>query len=340
MTVPSRAVRVALLPATLACLAIISSVLLIVLVAGLIAYPFGSRRRALRIAWFGLVYCGMEVVVLARGLGIWLRHRRSPPAWEAANDRLLEWALATVLGSARVRLGFTVVVEGSGSAAALTGDEPVLVLARHGGPGDSFSLVYLLEGLFHRRTRLVAKDILQLDPAIDLLLNRRGSCFVGSPGGGSRNPERLAACTAGLQAGDALLLFPEGENWTPRRRLRAIRRLRERRRQRSARAAELMDNVLPPRPSGVAACLGARTDLRVVVAAHTGLDRIVSVAGLWRALPFQTPMTVRFWPVETPAGEVTTDRVTEWLTCEWSMVDQWIDKQREAAQVVPGSAAP
>lgn len=340
MTVPSRPVRVALLPVILAGIAVVGSVLLIVLFAGLIAYPFGSRRRALRIAWFGLVYCGMEVVVLTRGAGIWLRHRRSTPEWEAANDRLLDWALATVLACARVRLGFTVVVEGDGSAAALDGEAPVLVLARHGGPGDSFSLVYLLEAVFGRRTRLVAKDILQLDPAIDLLLNRRGSCFVGPPGAGSRNPGRLAACTAGLQAGDALLLFPEGENWTPRRRSRAIRRLRERRRQRSARAAELMDHVLPPRPSGVAACLGARADLRVVVAAHTGLDQIVSVAGLWRALPFRTPMTVRLWPVETPAGEITTDRVTEWLTAEWSMVDQWIDKQREVAQVASGPGAP
>lgn len=211
----------------------------------------------------------------------------------------------------------------------------MLVLARHGGPGDSFSLVYLIEALYGRRIRIVAKDILQLDPAIDLLLNRRGCCFVGpSSGQGPGNSERLAHCTMGLGHDEALLLFPEGENWTPRRRSRAIRRLRERRRHRAARAAEGMPNVLPPRPSGVNACLGARPGLAVVVAAHSGLDRIVSARQLWDALPFTTPMTVRFWAANPPAFE-SEEAVAEWLTSEWAEVDRWIATQSCGSALTP-----
>jgi predicted acylesterase/phospholipase RssA len=58
------------------------------------------------------------------------------------------------------------------------GTDPVLVLARHGGPGDSFALVHLLLTRYHRGVRIVLKDILQIDPLIDLLLNRLGCCFL------------------------------------------------------------------------------------------------------------------------------------------------------------------
>jgi 1-acyl-sn-glycerol-3-phosphate acyltransferase len=319
LTVPPRLVRLALLPVSVAVVVAVGLTLVLLLVAGLLTVPFGRRGRLLRIAAFGLVYCGMEVAVLGRGLV------RSG----ASNDRLLEWALGVVLGGARRTLGFAVEVEGPGVPEALEGEEPVLVLARHGGPGDSFSLVYLLEAIYGRRVRIVAKDILQLDPAIDLLLNRRGGCFVRPSSRRSTNADRLAACTEELGDGDALLLFPEGENWTPRRRDRALRRLRQRRRHGAARAGELMDNVLPPRPSGVAACLRARPRIKVVIAAHCGLDRIVSVRQLWRAIPFQTAMTVRFWPAQAPPATQDEDAVAAWLTSEWAIVDQWIDSRRE-----------
>lgn len=329
MRVPSRSARIALLPVAVLVIAVIGVLLLALLAAGALVSPFGSGRRLCRIAAFGLAYCAMEFAVLARGLG---RRGRT-------DDRLLVWALNIVLAAARRTLGFTVEIEGRG-VPALEGDDPVLVLARHGGPGDSFSLVYLLEAVYGRRVRIVAKDLLQLDPAIDLLLNRRGSCFVESPSRGAGNAERLAACTSQLGERDALLLFPEGENWTPRRRSRAIERLRARRRHRAATAAELMDNVLPPRPSGVAACLRAGPGINVVVAAHTGLDRIVSAAQLWRAIPFREPMTVRFWPARPhPGPGAGEEAVAEWLTGEWAIVDQWIDSRRERPGEHPAPAA-
>ncbi|HET6915730.1 MAG TPA: 1-acyl-sn-glycerol-3-phosphate acyltransferase [Acidimicrobiales bacterium] len=315
----------ALLPFAVTLILVLAAVLLILLALGVLAAPVARRMRMCRVAAFGLAYCAMEVAVLARGLG---RPRR-------ADGRLLVWALGMVLGAARRTLGFSVEVERDAED-LLGGDEPVLVLARHGGPGDSFSLVYLLEALYGRSVRIVAKDILQLDPAIDLLLNARGSCFVESSSRGLRNADRMAACTLALGEREALLLFPEGENWTPRRRSRAIRRLRARRRHRAANAAELMDNVLPPRPIGVAACLQGRPGIRVVIAAHIGLDRIVSARQLWAAIPFDTPMTVRFWPAQTPPGPgAGEDAIAQWLTGEWAIVDEWIDSRRDAVADQP-----
>lgn len=318
MKVPPRAVRLAMLPLTVGFVMLVAALLMVSLVAGLLAAPFGRRRRVLRVSAFGLAYCGMELAVLARGLA---------PLPTGNDDQLLRWALGVVLGAARRTFGFTVEIEGPGPA-SMEGEGPVLVLARHGGPGDSFSLAYLLEAIYGRRVRIVVKDLLQLDPAVDLLLTRRGCCFIAS-GQRARNSDRVAACSSGLGDREALLLFPEGENWTPRRRVRAIQRLRQRRRHRAANAAELMDNVLPPRPSGVAACLGARPGISVVVAAHSGLDRIVTFRQLWESIPFGSPMTVRFWPAQAPPGpQDGEEAVARWLTAEWAIVDEWIDRRR------------
>jgi hypothetical protein len=129
--------------------------------------------------------------------------------------------------------------------------------------------------------------------------------------------------TRKLGAGDALLLFPEGANWTPNRRLRAIRRLRREHKSEAARTANLMVNVLPPRPGGVFACLDARPDLSVVVVAHAGLDRVVRVRQAWDLLPLTRPMKVRAWP--TAAMPQARDDRLAWLTLEWAVVDQWVD---------------
>jgi 1-acyl-sn-glycerol-3-phosphate acyltransferase len=177
-------------------------------------------------------------------------------------------------------------------------------------------LVHLLLTRYHRGVRIVLKDILQLDPLIDLLLNRLGCCFLPSPsGGGGDLTERLAHMTRGLGPDEALLLFPEGANWTPDRRQRAIRRLRRESKFDAARAATLMTNVLPPRPGGVFACIDARPGLDVVVVAHAGLDKVVRARQAWDQLPLTTPMKVR----------ANQDDRLAWLTLEWAVVDQWVD---------------
>ena len=84
-----------------------------------------------------------------------------------------------------------------------------------------------------------------------------------------------------------------------------------------------MEHVLPPKAGGVLASLDARPEIPVVVIAHTGLDRITSLRNLWRALPFEVPMRVRWWlAAPAPLGE---DDRQRWLTTEWAVVDQWID---------------
>jgi 1-acyl-sn-glycerol-3-phosphate acyltransferase len=330
-TLPPRTARRLLLPVSALILVVLGAIFTLVSLLGILAAPMTSRRRALRLSAFALRYCAVELVAIAAAGFLWLRRAMpgrlgltSEEEWTMANERLLGWALGSVLSAGRRCLGFHVVVADSSDATALTGDHPVLVLARHGGPGDSFALVHLLLTRYHRRPHIVLKDTLQLDPLIDLLLNRLGGCFLPSVAGDRPDvTEGLADMARSLGPRDALLLFPEGANWTPRRRRRAIDRLHRDRKLKAAHAANLMDHVLPPRPAGVFACLEARPGLRVVVVAHAGLDKVVSVRQGWSVLPIRTPMKVRAWPTaEVPRDR---DALLPWLTLEWAVVDEWID---------------
>jgi 1-acyl-sn-glycerol-3-phosphate acyltransferase len=326
-----RPVRRLLLPLDMVILVVLAALFATATAIGLVVAPLTSRRRALRLSAFALSYVLVELASLTAATFLWIRHALPDrarhgwgPRWISANERLLGWALGQVLRAGQRCLGFEVLVVESSDTTALAGADPVLVLARHGGPGDSFALVHLLLTRYHRGVRIVLKDILQLDPLIDVLLNRLDCCFLPSPSGdGGDMTVRLTAMARRLGPGEALLLFPEGANWTPHRRQRAINRLRRDRKAEAARAATLMTNVLPPRPGGVLACLDARPDLGVVVVAHAGLDRVVSARQAWDQLPITMPMKVRAWPTaEVPPGE---EARLAWLTLEWAVVDEWVD---------------
>jgi 1-acyl-sn-glycerol-3-phosphate acyltransferase len=330
-SLPPRTARRLLLPVSSLILVVLGAIFTLVGILGILAAPLTSRRRALRLSAFALNYCAVELVAIVAAGFLWLRRAlpgrlglASEEEWTMAHESLLGWALGRVLSAGRRCLGFHVVVADSSDATALTGDHPVLVLARHGGPGDSFALVHLLLTRYNRRPHVVLKDTLQLDPLIDLLLNRLGGCFLPSAAGDRPDvTDRLAAMARSLGPRDVLLLFPEGANWTPHRRRRAIDRLHRDRKLDAARVADLMDHVLPPRPGGVFACLEARPGLRVVVVAHAGLDKVVSARQGWDLLPIRTPMKVRAWPTaEVPQDR---DALLPWLTLEWAVVDEWID---------------
>jgi 1-acyl-sn-glycerol-3-phosphate acyltransferase len=309
-----------------AALLVLSAALTLV---GIVAAPFTRRRRVLRLAAMATAYLGVELVASAALLATWMVRRLRPdPWWEEANFRILEWALTAVLGAARRCVGFVLTIEEPPGIAVLRDDPPVLVLARHGGVGDSFALVWLLLSRYDRKVRVALKASLQWDPVIDVALNRLGACFLPAP----RPPlpssaSELAASAEKLGPRDALLVFPEGGNWTPQRHRRAIRRLVADRKHDAARTAALMSHVLPPKPAGVLACLSARPELPVVIVAHTGLDHLTTAGQVWAAIPFDRPMILRWWPASA-GGIIDNDDQVAWLTLEWAIVDEWIDSRK------------
>jgi len=98
--------------------------------------------------------------------------------------------------------------------------------------------------------------------------------------------------------------------------------------ERMARRAERMTHVLAPRPGGLLAALDAAPDADVVLVAHTGLDHMLTVRDVWRELPMDKVIVMRWWQV--PREEIPSEREAriEWLFGWWERIDAWIAENR------------
>jgi 1-acyl-sn-glycerol-3-phosphate acyltransferase len=278
------------------------------------------------LAWDAVALLALFALWVASGFG-W---KKRSPAFQRAHYVLTGWFLTFLFWQAQWTLRLRIDVVGTDPDTALPG-RPELVLCRHAGPGDSFILIHALVNWFDREPRIVLKDSLQWDPAVDVMLNRLPNRFIApdrTPG--ETMTAQIRHLATGLDANDAFVIFPEGGNFTPRRRLRAIARLRSRGLERMAVRAEAMRHVLAPQPGGLLAALEAAPDAGVIFVAHTGLDRMLTVADVWRELPMDKRIVMRFWsvpPEEVPAERQ--DRI-DWLYDWWARIDKWVEANRPA----------
>jgi 1-acyl-sn-glycerol-3-phosphate acyltransferase len=296
-----------------------------------------GRLRPLRLLWLGSVYLVLDATALTVMFILWLVSglgwKVRSPAFQRAHYLLTGYFLRVLFWQARWTLRLTIDVVGTDPDTAAPG-RPELVLARHAGPGDSFTVIHALVNWYDREPRIVLKDTLQWDPAVDVLLNRLPARFI-APGTAPGEPleQQVGALAVGLDHNDAFVIFPEGGNFTPQRRRRAIERLHSLGLHAMAARAERMRNVLAPRPGGVLAALDAAPDAGVIFVGHTGLDRMLTVGDVWRELPMDKRIIMRFWSV--PPEDVPKDRDEriEWLFDWWARIDVWIDENRPSAPV-------
>ena len=290
-----------------------------------------GRLRPLRILWVAIVYVTCEALLLVVMLGLWIASgfgwRLRTPYFEGIHYDLVQGTMWVFFREARRVLRLRIETEGP-TPAAHPG-RPILVCCRHAGPGDSFVLIHTLMAWYGREPRVVLKDTLAWDPAIDVLLNRIPARFISpNPAEGERLEQQIASLATGLDENDAFVIFPEGGNFTPRRRRRGIDRLRRLGMEKMAQRAERMTHVLAPRPGGFLAALDAAPGADVVLVAHTGLDHLVTVGDIWRELPMDKRIVMRWWQVprdEIPAGR---DERIDWLFAWWERIDSWIELNR------------
>jgi 1-acyl-sn-glycerol-3-phosphate acyltransferase len=343
MRLPPRPLRRAVIdPAWVLLAAPLAAALSLVAVVGLAVMPLSRTRRVPRLACYAALYLLVDAGIIVACAAVWLRYLAWPRrgyAWAGAHEQMLRAALALLVSASRPLLGFEVQLEDAPDAASLAG-RPLLVLARHGGPGDSFAIAELLLSRYGRRPVIVLKESLRWDPGLDVLLSRMPCCFLPAGATGQDLAERIGELAADLAETDAMLIFPEGGNWTPHRHLTALNRLRARGRRIAAERAAANPHVLPPQPAGVQACLAARPDLGVVIVAHTGLDDLVSPALVWHALPVSgRPMVMRWWRPPPVAAPATAARLRAWLEVQWAIVDSWIDARKAARPRAPEPTA-
>ncbi|MDT3440125.1 MULTISPECIES: 1-acyl-sn-glycerol-3-phosphate acyltransferase [unclassified Pseudofrankia] len=326
MRVPPRAVRRLLIDPLFVPVAVAAAALCaVVTVLGLAGAPINRRLRLSRVTALGATYLAAEAVVIVAGFGLWLVRPLLRSRWERTHLALLRWMLGLLVAAAGRLTRFRLTVREPPAGTFECAGRPVLVASRHAGAGDSFALVHLVLNRYGRIPRVVLLASLQLDPGIDILLGRLGACFLRADGADPTAVAGVNTLASRLTGRDALVIFPEGANFTARRRRRVIVGLRRRGQNSRARVAEDLTHVLPPRPAGVLAALDAGTVAGTVVVAHTGLDRLTTLSQIWRALPLAVPMEVRWWWFPADELPAAGGERADWLTMHWAVVDAWID---------------
>jgi 1-acyl-sn-glycerol-3-phosphate acyltransferase len=288
------------------------------LFAAVLAALATGSSRPLRTVLLVLAYAGIELRLLRRITG-------PEPRW----DTLVPDVAGIVYRTLNRVLDVRVELEpGSAEPAAVTGN-PVLVLARHCGPGDSLFLAWLIEVHYRLRLHLVLKALLRLEPALDLAADHLPLCFVRP--GHQRARAGIEELAATMTAGDALLLFPEGGNFSRPRWQRAVLTRSFTGRFAAARRARNHTHTLPPHHGGTTAALTGAPAADVLLLAHSGFADDGRDRPWWR-LPVHRTLLVRTKLV--PAAEVPREEaaVAAWLDEVWAEVDDWV-----AAHGVPAA---
>lgn len=301
---------------------------------GILLWPIDRRFRLVRLLALLIAFLWLDAGLVTGCFYIWLRHvwkgdlkERGKP-WRDEHEKLLLDALDGIMEHAQRWIGLRVEFEEPidfGSE-----QTPLLMFSRHAGPGDSVVLAWLLTSFAGRLPRIVLKDFLRWDPGVGAVLYRVRSYFVPSrSGAGDDRAKPVRELVESLEQMDALLLFPEGQNWTPHRWRTTISRLRAQGDAERAERAEGWRHVLPPRPRGVVTAMAARPEADVVIVAHTGLEWLVTPWQIFRAIPLHDhPFLIRSWtfrPDERPSDP---EEIATWLDEQWDIVNGWVASHR------------
>lgn len=298
----------------------------------LILQSLGKRRRFVRVLIMLAAAVAADLSVVVGAWRLWLVHRigrRPADRWQADHvdlvGRVLHRVEQTAERVAGLRLNVTV------DPALVDEPAPLLVLARHAGVGDSPLIAYLLTYRLGRVPRVLLKRFLLWDAAIDLVLGRLGAHFLPPRRVGADERDRgLRDFVAATEPGDALLLFPEGRNWTPPRWRAQVAKA-------TGDEADWMrahPAVLPPRSGGAARLLAIRPGLRCVLAAQRGLEGLHSVRSIWSSVPLRQPVEVTLSLIQPPSPSA----LQPWLLDQWAQVDEWTRERWTQVTTASGDA--
>lgn len=297
-----------------------------------IATMVSGRPQPLAFARLMVAYLSRATVVLCACGLLWVLsgcgRLIDTPRFQRAHWRLVTWFAHGLTTTALAVLEIDEAAEPSADAErVLRSDVPVLVFSRHAGPADTFLIADRLLSRFGRRASVILKGTWALEPSIDLLAHRLPQAMLNTSDRdqAARQIEQVAA---ELGPRGALLLFPEGANFTAQRRRSAISKLRRRGRHRAAARARELSNVLPPRPTGVLAAIRGNPRADVIFACHTGLGLAAYPEELWRDLPIGRTVRTRMWHVPPSDIPTDSDEQVAWLNRWWRRIDDWIEAQQ------------
>ena len=265
-------------------LIVVSPVL--VLVAAIASPLTGGAWRPVRLVAIVVAWAALHLAAMLACLALWVASgfglRSDTARNRRAHDALLRWFVDGITRSVIRWMRVTVVVEESAAAERALSDHrrPVVVLSRHAGEGDSLLVLHALLCRHARRPRVVLSEALRLDPLLDVLGRRLSFRFI-DPRGGDTEVE-IAAMARELDDDGAVLIFPEGGNFSAARRVRGIERLEAAGHLEEAAEARAMEHLSAPRPGGALAAIDALPRADVVFVGHAGMPE--GLRSIWRLI--------------------------------------------------------
>ena len=327
MPVPPKIVRrLVLAPLAVAAEVVLLALSPVLALLAVLASPWFGGWRPLRMVVMALVVAARHLGAVLACLALWVMgfgHTANRAAMQRRHLAVMRWLVAgtyhVIVRLAHVEVRFT---ESDDAHAALaTPGRTVLVFARHAGEGDTLLVLYELLCRYERVPCVVMAEKLRLDPLIDVLGERLPNRFV-DPRGGDTEVE-IAALARELDGTRALVIFPEGANFSERARRRGIERLERAGHAEEAAWARGMRHLSAPRPGGALAAVEASPQADVVIMGHAGFP--TGPREVWRLLPEPQVIEVRLW--HEPAGAIPHDHDgrIDWLFAWWRTMDGWVE---------------
>ena len=223
------------------------------------------------------------------------------------------WIISALKGSVGMRLDVTLPTA--------VPDKPLLVLCRHASLADSIISCYVVNNKMHLDPRYVLKSDLMNVPCLDILGHRTPNCFVTR---GTDSPQDEAAAVArmaaGMVAGDAAVIFPEGSRASDAKRTRELEKIAGKNPERHGRLSALT-HLIPPKTGGVQALLDASPDADVMTVWHHGLDGMDTFGGIIRGLRSGRPRVHVVAEIHDRSTVPGNDSLTGWLDNQWLRMD-------------------
>lgn len=328
---------------------IVAPAVLVLSLLGVIFSPFAFAAAAiidlaiprgkwptLRLVAFVVGYLMLEIVGLVSLFVLWIRSgfgwKLKTPKVQEAHYSFMRWWLRVMDKMVRRLFHLKVLIEDRPEPTP----GPILVFCRHAGPGNSLLLIGTLLVGYRRHPRIVMLAKLQWEPMFDVMLNRVPNRFIKhDPARRDSYIDAIGDLAANLGDDEAFVLFPEGKDFTPRVRTRAIDYLKRKGHLEAAERAERMKYVLPPRHNGVRAALQAAPEADCVFVAHSVLEEVGTFKELWARIPFDKPVIARYWRI--PASEMPTDEdaLIESMYVWWERIDAWCAEKAAAHATTP-----
>ncbi|HSP18478.1 MAG TPA: 1-acyl-sn-glycerol-3-phosphate acyltransferase [Myxococcaceae bacterium] len=305
----------------------------VLLALGTLASRLTGRPQPKWLARLLIAYCTRELGGILAAGGLWLASGCGAgmqwPRIQEAHYRLLGWYVRGLAERVLTLLDLDVRSELTPEVAeVLAADRPLIFLSRHAGPGDTLLLIDQLLSRYDRYPSVVFKQTLTIDPCLDLIGHRLPHAVLDTSEA-AESEARIEEITSELGPRGVLVIFPEGGNFTPERRRRALRHLRRKGHRREARAGEQMTHMMPPHPSGALAAFRGNPAADVLFSAHTGLGLAAFPGQLWRQTPVSQTLRTHLWLAPSSDRPEHPDEQVRWLYDWWRRLDEWVEEKGE-----------